>query len=120
MALKNRLGTGVFLWEGSQIKLQSSLSNLEALSDATGVDAIDFMQTASKPSDLATMFYHLQHGSQYSRDEIYAAFFGRIQDFEKEEWQEAFSNCISDMLGTDKMELIKPAKDGDTQKKKSD
>jgi len=116
MALKNRLGTGVFVWEGNTIKLQSSLSNLEALSQATGKDAIVFLQDARNPADLATIFYHLQHGSEHSRDDIYAAFFGRISDFEKEEWQESFSNCISDMLGVEKMALIKEAK-ADTQKK---
>lgn len=119
MALKNRLGTGVFVWEGQTIKLQSSLSNLEALSNATGLDAIDFLQTANKPADLATMFYHLQHGSEYSRDEIYAAFFGRMSEFEQPEWQEAFANCISDMLGVEKMKLLKPADEG-TQKKSTD
>lgn len=115
MALKNRLGTGVFDWEGNKIKLQSSLSNLETLSEATGLDAIEFMQTANKPADLATMFYHLQHGSEFSREEIYAAFFGRMADFEKDEWQEGFANCINDMLGNEKLDLIKPA--DDTKKK---
>jgi hypothetical protein len=109
MALKNRLGTGVFHWEGENIKLQSSLSNLEALAAATGKDAIEVLQSASTPADLATMFYHLQLGSEYSRDEIYAAFFGRMGDFEKTEWQEALTNCISDMLGVEKMALIQPA-----------
>lgn len=119
MALKKRLGTGVFLWEGNSIKLQSSLSNLEALSKATGADALEFMQSARNPADLATMFYHLQYGSEHSREDIYAAFFGRMSDFENEDWQEAFSNCIADMLGVEKMALIKPSKD-DTQKKTDD
>lgn len=119
MALKNRLGTGVFVWDDQSIKLQSSLGNLEALSEATGKDAIEFLQTANKPSDLATMFFHLQYGSAYTCDEIYAAFFGRISEFDKPEWQEAFSNCISDMLGVEKMKLLKPAKE-DTQKKTAD
>lgn len=116
MAVKNRLGTGVFEYDGQKIKLQSSLENLESLSDATGVDAIEFLQSAAKPADLATLFYHLQHGSEYSRGEIYACFFGRMSDFEKPEWQESFSNCIADMLGVEKMDLIKPA-GPDAQKK---
>jgi hypothetical protein len=127
MALKNRLGKGVFTYEGNTIKLQSALSKLEELSKETGVDGLEFIQHASSPKDLTTIFYHLQYGSEYSKDEIHAAFFGRVQDFESEEWQDQFTGCIADLLGADKAALVKAAKeernkakDEDTQKKTSD
>lgn len=123
MALKNRLGTGVFAYEGSTIKLQSSLANLEALSEATGADGLIFLQVAKTGGDLATIFYHLQYGSEYSRDEIYAAFFGREDDCETDEWQEAFASCLADVMGKDKAKLIQAMKDANTedaQKKTTD
>ena len=122
MALKNRLGIGVFTFQGSTIKLQSTLSRLEALSAATGVGGMEFIEQAllsGNPGELTTMFYHLQYGSEYSRDEIHGAFFGRVDDIQSEEWQEAFASCYADLLGIDKAALIKPAKD-DTQKKTAD
>ena len=118
MALTNRLGTGVFMWEGNTIKVQPSLENLKNLAEATGEDALSYMTTATHPLRLTELFFHLQYGSAYSRNDIYAAFFGRFEDFEKEEFQEALLNCFSQLTGKDLQSAIEPAKD--TQKKKGE
>lgn len=111
MALKNRLGTGVFAFQGSEIKIQTSLSKLEALSKAVGKDAMLFIEDcmlSARADALTDMFYHLQYGSEYPRDDIHAAFFGRVEDFLTPEWQDAFGSCMADALGFDKQALIAP------------
>jgi hypothetical protein len=115
MALKNRLGTGVFNWEGSSIKIRSDLGSLDQLSKATGKDPVLFIQTATSQIELAELFYHLQYDSDYPREEIYAAFFGRIDDFANEEFQMKLAKCLSEALGTDLVDKLEPAQD--TQKK---
>lgn len=115
MALKNRLGTGVFNWEGSSIKIRSDLGSLQQLSEATGKDPILFLQMATTQLEMAELFYHLQHDSEYSRDEIYAAFFCRIDDFQNGDFQMKIAKCLGDAIGTDLIEQLAP--EDDTQKK---
>lgn len=115
MALKSRLGTGVFNWEGNSIKIRSDLGSLDALSKATGKDPVLFLQTATSQIEMAELFFHLQYDSAYGRDEIYAGFFGRIDDFGKDEFQMKLAKCLGDAIGTDLIEHIEPA--DDTQKK---
>lgn len=115
MALKNLLGTGVLNWKGNSIKIRSELGSLEALSKATGKDPVLFIQTATQQLEMAELFYHLQYDSAYSRDEIYAGFFGRIEDFTSDEFLTKVAKCLGDCIGTDLVEHIAPA--DDTQKK---
>ncbi|WP_288484768.1 hypothetical protein [uncultured Novosphingobium sp.] len=112
---KSRLGTGVFLWEGNEIKLQPSLDRLKNLTEATGEDGLNFLASVDSPMRLTTLFHHLQIGSAYSEEDIYSYFFGNFGDFEKEEFQEALMTCFSQMTGKDLAAAIKPA--DDTQKK---
>ncbi|WP_188063738.1 hypothetical protein [Sphingobium sp. KCTC 72723] len=113
---KSRLGTGVFLWEGNSIKLQSSLENLQNLTKATGEDALEYMTTVDHPLRLTELFFHLQHGTDYDRDAIFSFFFGNFGDFEKAEFNEALLTCFSQMTGKDLAAAIEPPKE-DTQKK---
>jgi hypothetical protein len=113
---KSRLGTGVFIWEGNSIKLQPSLENLRNLSEATGEDALEYMASVDHPLRLTELFFHLQHGSAYSRDDVYAFFFGNFGDFEKAEFQEALMNCFSQMTGKDLAAAIAPADENSPKK----
>jgi len=106
---KSRLGTGVFLWEGNEIKLQASLDRLKSLTEATGEDGLDYMGSVDSPLRLTTLFYHLQIGSAYSEEDIYSFFFGNFGDFAKPEFQEALMTCLGHMTGQDLAEAIKPA-----------
>lgn len=115
MALKSRLGTGVFQWADNEIKLLPSLDRLKNLAEATGEEALDYMASCAHPMRLTELFFHLQTGSAYTHEEIYAAFFGRIGDFEDLEFQQALMVLFSQMTGKDLAEAIKPA--DDTQKK---
>ncbi|GFE72372.1 hypothetical protein [Novosphingobium sp. TCA1] len=115
MALKSRLGTGVFQFDDNEIKLLPSLDRLKNLSEATGEEALDYMANCGHPMRLTELFFHLQTGSAYTREEIYAAFFGKLGNFEDEEFNAALMTLFSQMAGKDLAEAIKPATD--TQKK---
>jgi hypothetical protein len=115
MALKSKLGVGVFQWDDQEIKIKSTLSALRSLTNATGKDAIEAIQTATTGMELATVFYHLQTGSQYDEADIYAAFFGRLDNFINDDWQMAFAKCLAECIGTELVDQLKPA--DDTQKK---
>lgn len=113
---KSRLGTGVFLWDDNEIKLLPSLDRLKNLSEATGEEALEYMASCAHPMRLTTLFYHLQYGSDYSEEDIYSFFFGKLGNFEKTEFQEALMSLFSQMTGKDLAENIEPAKE-DSQKK---
>ncbi|MEV4934145.1 hypothetical protein [Sphingobium sp. LSP13-1-1.1] len=115
MAMKNLLGTGVFNWKGNSIKIRSELGALDALFQATGKDPLTLLQTATSQMEMAELFFHLQYDTAYTREEIYAGLFARLDDFLSEEFQMKLAKCLADCIGTELVEKLEPAED--TQKK---
>jgi predicted TIM-barrel fold metal-dependent hydrolase len=114
MALKNRTGTAEYEYDGDTIKLAATFAALEQLADATGMDALLYIQSVSTPRELAEMFYHLQSGTSHTREEIYNAFFAEVAAFADEEVQKKLAECIAILLGSKRASMLK---EGDSQKK---
>lgn len=114
MALKNRTGTATYKYDGDEIKLAATFAAMEQLADATGVDALLYIQAVSTPRELAEMFYHLQAGTTHTRDEIYNAFFAEVAAFSDEAVQKNLAECIAILLGSKRAAMLK---EGDAPKK---
>lgn len=114
MALKNRTGTAVYEYDGDSIKLAATFAAMEQLSDATGVDALVYIQGVTTLRELTEMFFHLQDGTSHTREEIYNAFFAEVAAFEDEAVQKNLSECIAILLGSKRAAMLK---EGDAPKK---
>lgn len=114
MALKDRTGTAVYTYDNDEIKLAATFGAMEQLADATGMDALLYIQSVSTPRELAEMFYHLQSGTTHTREEIYNAFFAEVAAFADEEVQKKLAECIAILLGSKRASMLK---EGDSQKK---
>lgn len=119
MALKKRLGTHTFEWDGSSINLRSSLSNIEALEKATGTSWYNFMNNVgTAPEDangnpdpsaafkpFVDLFYYFQEPDKgedlASRDDIWEAFFANIHELIAIEFQQKLTAVMAGLMGLD-------------------
>lgn len=116
MALKSRLKSATFAFDGDTIELKSTLRNLEALREDCGTDFYEYLENCKTPSDMAKLFFHLQEGSEYTESEIYEAFFADLNAFQTPEFAEQLQKIIYALMGLDTAMLFKPAPEA-TQKK---
>lgn len=118
MALKNRANTATYEFDGDEITLQANFKALESLSEATGVDGLIYIQTMKTIRDIVEVFYHLQFGTKYTREDIHNAFFTQLAEFNKEENTNKFGSLVATILGADKNEALEKLSAGqDTPKK---
>ncbi|MGA1849473.1 hypothetical protein VH570_01380 [Sphingobium sp. HT1-2] len=118
MALKNRVAIATYEYDGDEIQLQANFAALERLSEATGVDAIVYIQSVQNLRDIVEVFYHLQFGTTHTREEIHNAFFAEIVELEKAEVQRKLGEAIAIMLGAKKNEVLEKLSSGSDDKKK--
>jgi hypothetical protein len=114
MALKNRTGTAVYEYDGDTIKLAATFAAMEQLSDEVGMDALEYIQSSTTLREITELFFHLQVDTDYTREEIYNAFFAEVAIFEKKTIQEKLNDCLETVLGKKRAAMIK---DSDAPKK---
>ncbi len=107
MALKTRIGTAVYEYDGDSIKLAATFAAMEQLAEETGMDALAFIETATTLRGITEMFYHLQADSEYTREEIYQAFFAEPAIFEEAAAQEKLRDCLATVLGKKRAAMLK-------------
>lgn len=117
MALKNRVAVATYEYDGDEIQLQANFAALERLSEATGVDAIVYIQSVQNIRDIVEVFFHLQFGTTHTREEIHNAFFAEIVELEKAEVQKKLGEAIAIMLGAKKNEVLEKLSTEDNKKK---
>lgn len=119
MALKNRVHVFTWQYDGDEIQLQANFRALEALSEATGMDALDYIQSMQKPRELVETFFHLQFGTEHTRDEIHEAFFSESTAFAEAEMQEQLARMVLHLIGGQKAVQLweEEKKSKDTKKK---
>lgn len=118
MALKNRVAVATYEYDGDEIQLQANFAALERLSEATGQDAIVYIQSVTTIRDIVEIFYFLQFGTTHSREEIHNCFFAEIAELEKVEVQEKLGKAIAIMLGAKKNEVLEALTPADVSQKK--
>lgn len=127
MLKSTRLGTGKINYNDSTLEVAATLSALDRLGDHMGCDPLeavsilctfdDDMPPLKVARNLATLLFGLQHGSNYSLDEIYDWLFGDWTRFgqNSESIMAQIATALQTMMGVDIGSQI-PASD-DTQKK---
>jgi len=120
MALKNRVHVFTWKYDGDEIQLQSNFGALENLAQETGMDGLEYIQSARNTRELVEVFYHLQFGTEYSRAEIHNAFFAEAAEFNhNEELKDQLARCVLFLTGGDKaVKLWEESKNQATDKKK--
>ncbi|KTE27413.1 MULTISPECIES: hypothetical protein [unclassified Sphingopyxis] len=117
MALKNRIGTAVYEYDGDVITLRAELDAINALVENTGIPFYEYMTNhITDPQSMAKIFYYFQSGSDYSENEIYAAFFSDIEVWQDSQTTEKLAKVGAILMGVDYQKRIKDVK-GNTKKK---
>lgn len=117
MALKNRIGTAVYEYDGDAITLRAELDRINGLVEDTGIPFYEYMTNhLTDPKSVAKVFYHFQSGSEYTEAEIYAAFFANIEVFQDDQTREKLTKVGATLMGVDYQKHIQAAKA--TSKKK--
>jgi len=111
MALKNRIGTATYEYDGDSIKLAATFAAMEQLSEEVGMDALEYIQSATTLRAITELFFHLQVDTNYTREEIYNAFFAEVAIFEKKVIQEKLNDCLETVMGKKRAAMINESKD---------
>jgi hypothetical protein len=104
--LKRRTNTKTFEWAENEIVLRNDFERLDALSEAVGMDGIEYIQAVTNARELTEVFYHLQFETEYDRAEIYDAFFSNVSDMLTQEFQKRIAVLIGALMGGDEAKIL--------------